>query len=189
MASAGECHPRESGPSLRADSEEAGGSRTELRCRESISRAEVEAFVPTVARRASSAACLTKPPGRVGQLRHNFNIQGRCLVPHEEEEERCATDQDGGRVVAWKEGIFQDVFKDRTLAGQYCLSRCHGNSHFAEAPSREASCEPPGCTQTTHGSSLPSAAARSRNLAVLLNSRIGHWPTQQQLRPELLQVV
>jgi len=64
-------------------------------------------------------------PRRVGQLRHNFNIQGRCLVPHEEEEERCATDQ--------VSIVFQDVtatailpkpLAEKYLVSQNCSKSC-----------------------------------------------------------------
>ncbi|CAE7554142.1 unnamed protein product [Symbiodinium sp. CCMP2592] len=65
-------------------------------------------------------------PMRVGQLRHNFNIKGRCLVTHEEEEEeRCASDQ--------VSIVFQDVtatailpkpLAEKYLASQNCSKSC-----------------------------------------------------------------
>ena len=81
MASAGERHPRESEPSFRADSKEAS-------------------FVPLHRKSEQqrlyslrTRECVIRD--RVGQLRHNFNIHGRCLLPREDGE-RCETDQDGG---------------------------------------------------------------------------------------------
>ena len=79
VASAGERHPRESGPSFRADSEKAGS------------------FTRLVSAR-SPLSYFPQRLGRDGQLRHRFNLHGRCLVPLEDGE-RCETDQDGGRLL------------------------------------------------------------------------------------------